>query len=289
MVDDQNDPDYSRYMVPGLERGLRLLCEFSRDEPTLTGAELARRLGAPRSTVFRLLMTLEAMGFVERTDDARTYRLGLAVLRLGFEYLASQGITDLAQPVIERIRDVSSRSTNLVVRDGRDIVYLLRAAATSPFASSISVGTRLPAHATVLGQMLLGDLSLSELRRLYPEPRLEAHGVGTPTTAEALFDHVQALRQAGVGISEGGFEPNISSVASPVFDAQGHVVAVIGVVVPNGSIATDERERLVELVRDGAGTLSKLLDYPGDAKAHSSTSPTTPTLRAVPSRGRGQG
>lgn len=280
MSDEDNDSDLSRYMVPGLERGLRLLCEFSREEPALTGAELARRLGAPRSTVFRLLMTLEAMGFVERADDARTYRLGLAVLRLGFEYLASQGITELAQPVIERIRDVSSRSTNLVVRDGRDIVYVQRAAPASPFASSISVGTRLPAHATVLGQLLLGDLSLSQLRRLYPESRLEAFGVGTPKTAEALFDRVQALRREGFGVSEGGFEPNISSVASAVFDAEGHIVAVIGVVVPNGAIAADECDRLVELVRDGARHLSELLNYPGDSR------PEAPRLRSVTSGGR---
>ena len=280
MVHAGPEPDHARYNVPGLERGLRLLCEFSRHEPTLTGAELARRVGAPRSTVFRLLMTLEAMGFVERTDDGRAYRLGLAVLRLGFEYLASLGITGLAQPLIERIRDRSGRSTNLVVRDGRDIVYILRATSPSPFASSITVGTRLPAHATVLGQLLLSDLNLPELRMLYPESRLEAYGPGTPETVDELFDHVQHLRGQGFGVSESGFELHISTVAAPVFDARRHVAAVIGVVVPNDVIEAGERDRLIDLVRDGARELSRLLDSPAGI------SPEVPALRAVPGGGR---
>ena len=260
MADQGSAPDFSRYMVPGLERGLRMLCEFSRAEPVLTGAELARRVKAPRSTVFRLLMTLEAMGFVERTDDGRAYRLGLAVLRLGFEYLASLDIAGLAQPVVERIRDLSGRATNLVVRDGREIVYIQRAASTSPLASSISVGTRLPAHATVLGQLLLGDLNLPALRALYPEPRLEHHGPGTPATVEALFDRAQKLRAQGHAVSEGGFEPYICTVAAPVLNARRQAVAVIGTVVPHSHMEPAERERLIQLVRDGAGQLSELLD-----------------------------
>src|SRR5262245_20152814 len=166
---DNNDRDADRYTVPGLERGLRILCEFSRREPALTAPELARRLGVPRSTVFRLLVTLEQMGFVERTPDGRAHRLGLAVLRLGFEYMASLDIVALGRPLLERLRDDTAYAASLVVRDGRDIVYLQRAAPQSPFATTVTVGTRLPAHATVLGHVLLGDLTLSALRALYPE------------------------------------------------------------------------------------------------------------------------
>jgi DNA-binding IclR family transcriptional regulator len=92
--------------VPALERGLRLLGEFSREHRTHLGApELARRLDLPRSTVFRLLNTLESLGFVERTDNGNDYRLGVAVLRLGFEYLSSLELTELGQPVLQRLCD----------------------------------------------------------------------------------------------------------------------------------------------------------------------------------------
>jgi DNA-binding IclR family transcriptional regulator len=255
------EPDSDRYTVPGLERGLRILAEFSRREPVLTAPEIARRLGVPRSTVFRLLVTLENMGFVQRTEDGRAHRLGLAVLRLGFEYLASQGITELGRPILERMRDDTGYATSLVVRDGRDIVYILRAAAHSPFASSVNVGTRLPAHATVLGHVLLCDLTLSQLRALYPEPKLEAVNPNTPATTDALFDVAQQARLRGHVMAEGFFEPHISTVAAPVFGDSGHVIAAIGLTVPGGQIAEDQRAALVAQVRGAAMQLSTLLNY----------------------------
>ena len=96
-----------RYAVPALMRGLQLLTQFSRDEKELTGAELARRLGAPRASVFRLLHTLEQLGFVERVGEAPTFRLGVGVLRLGFEYLASMELTELGKPVLDTLRDAT--------------------------------------------------------------------------------------------------------------------------------------------------------------------------------------
>ena len=264
MASADADRDADRYTVPGLERGLRILAEFSRREPVLTAPEIARRLGVPRSTVFRLLVTLENMGFVERTDDGRAHRLGLAVLRLGFEYLASQGITELGRPILERMRDDTGYAASLVVRDGRDIVYILRAVAHSPFASSVSVGTRLPAHATVLGHVLLSDLTLSQLRALYPEGRLEAMNPNTPATTDALFDVAQQTKQRGHVLAEGYFEPHICTVAAPVFGDNGHVVAAIGLTVPGAQIAEDRRAALVAQVRGAAAQLSTLLNYDHD-------------------------
>lgn len=273
-----------RYTVPGLERGLRILQEFSRREPVLTAPEIARRLGVPRSTVFRLLVTLESMGFVERTDDGRAHRLGLAVLRLGFEYLASQGITDLGRPILERMRDDTGYAASLVVRDGRDIVYILRAASPSPFASSVSVGTRLPAHATVLGHVLLSDLTLSQLRALYPESKLEAINERTPATAEALFEQAQQARQRGHVMAEGFFESHICTVAAPVFGDNGHVVAAIGLTIPGARIAEDRRAALVAQVRGAATQLSTLLNY--DAKNEAPAEAPTVALVGRPGKRR---
>ena len=276
--DDTGDgSDSDRYTVPGLERGLRILGEFSRREPTLSAPELARRLGVPRSTVFRLLVTLENMGFIERTADGRAHRLGLAVLRLGFEYLGSLGIVELGRPLLERLRDDTGHAASLVVRDGRDIVYLQRAASFSPFASSVTVGTRLPAHATVLGHVLLGDLSLSQLRALYPEPQLAGSSANTPANADALFDLVQQTRARGYVLAEGFFEPHICTVAAPVHGADGHVSAAIGLTVPGGGIAEEQRAPLVAQVRGAATQLATLLNF--DPQAAADAAPAALPLR----------
>lgn len=261
MTDDDGD----RYTVPGLERGLRILGEFSRTDRVLTPPEIARRLGVPRSTVFRLLVTLENMGFVERTPDGRAYRLGLAVLRLGFEYLASLGLVEWSRPLLERLRDKTGYAASLVVRDGREVVYLYRSAPRSPFATSVAVGTRLPAHATVLGHVLLGDLSLGALRQLYPEPQLQAFTPSTPGTAGELFEAVQRTRQRGWVLAEGYFEPQIGTVAAPVRDDSGHVIAAIGLTVPGPAIPADGQQELVEHTRLAARELSLRLNYDDSA------------------------
>jgi DNA-binding IclR family transcriptional regulator len=258
---DMTDEAGERYNVPALERGLRMLCEFSRENRTLSAPELARRFKLPRSTVFRLLSTLENMGFIERTDGGRDYRLGLAVLRLGFEYLAALPINELGLPLLERLSNASRYPCNLVVRDGRSIVYVAKVSPPSPFVSSVNIGTRLPAHATVLGRILLEDLSLPQLRELYPEDQLKTFSASTPRTVVELFDMVQADRQRGYVLGEGFFEANISTVAAPVRDHTGHVVAALGTTVTSGHIDEARVEALVKDVRDAAAELSALLNY----------------------------
>ncbi|MFT4242708.1 MAG: IclR family transcriptional regulator [Acidovorax sp.] len=251
-----------RYNVPALERGLRLLCEFDRTTRTLSAPELARRFKLPRSTVFRLLSTLENMGFVERTESGRDYRLGVAVLRLGFEYLASLELTELGTPVLNRLAEELGLAANLVVRDGRSIVYVAKVVPSAqPFRSAVSVGTRLPAHATVLGRVLLGDLTLPQLRELYPEPVLEAFSEGTPHTTAELFDLVQVDRAKGYASGEGFFETNISTVAAPIHDRMGHLVAALGVTIPAGHIDGAAMERLERRVKADADEISSLLGH----------------------------
>src|SRR5688572_15436330 len=120
----------NRYIVPGLERGLRLLQLFSRQQRTLGAPEIAKALGVPRSTVFRLIQTLEQLDFLERAANG-SYQLGPAVLRVGFEYLASLEITELARPIVEKLRDRTGFAAQLSVRDGRDAVVVLKMSATS--------------------------------------------------------------------------------------------------------------------------------------------------------------
>jgi len=255
--------DNDRYPVPALERGLRLLGEFSRDTRTLGAPELARRLGLARSTVFLLLATLEGMGFIERVDGGNAYRLGMAVLRLGFEYLASLELTELGQPLLERLCDATRYPCNLVVRDGRSIVYVAKVTPPTPLTSAVRVGTRLPAHATVLGRILLEDLSLAELRQLYPEDRLEVFSPGTPKTPLELFDMVQRDRERGYVLGEGFYEASISTIAAPVRDHSARVVAALGVTVPSAHIDAARMDELVQQVRATADELSGRLNYRG--------------------------
>ncbi|MBB3219579.1 IclR family transcriptional regulator [Pseudoduganella umbonata] len=256
-----DDDGADKYTVPGLERGLRLLCEFSRHDKNLSAPELAKRLDVPRSTVFRLLTTLERMGFVERNEGGRDYRLGMAVLRLGFEYLASLELTEIGRPLLERLREEIGYSTNIVVRDGRSIVYVAKSSMPAAFVSSVNVGTRLPAHATVLGRVLLQDMTLPQLREIYPEEHLKVYSENTPQTVLDLFNLVQRDRERGYVLEEGFFERGISTMAAPVRDHSGKVVAALGATIPEPHIDASRLDSIVGHVRSAAEELSRLLDH----------------------------
>ncbi|UJB31301.1 IclR family transcriptional regulator [Chromobacterium sp. Beijing] len=263
-MDEQNLNDAAaRYTVPALERGLRLLGEFSRGEPTLSAPELARRLALPRSTVFRMLATLEQLGFIERAEGGRDYRLGIAVLRLGFEYLSSLELTELGLPVLGRLRDRIGHACSLVVRDGRSIVYVAKVNPPSWIASNINIGARLPAHATVFGRILLSELPLEKLRELYPEEHLDIHSSQTPRNTLELFHLLQQDRERSCLVGEGFFETNISTVAAPVRNHGGAIIAAIGATLPMPRLEPGQADALAGHIRAAAAELSRALGHAG--------------------------
>jgi DNA-binding IclR family transcriptional regulator len=254
----------SGYRVPGLERGLKILMEFSPREPVLGAPELSRRLRIPRTTVFRLLQTLESLGFLERADKDRNYRLGVAVLRLGFEYLSSLELTDLGLPIIEKLRDETGLTSHIVIRDARDVVFVAKAQSHAPIFSSVkvNVGTRLPAHATTHGQVLMGDLTFDELKKLYPEPELERFTTQTPATVDELYERIRDDARRGFAISESSFERGISVVSAPVRNDTRRIVAVITTTIPRREIDASLLDAgLVDKVRRAADELSARLNY----------------------------
>ncbi len=281
------DNGADKYMVPALERGLRLLQEFGRGNATLGAPELARRLQLPRATIFRMLNTLEAMGFLQRAEGSNDYRLGLSVMRLGFEFLSSMDLTELGQPVIARLCGEIRYPCNIVVRDGRSIVYVAKVTPPTPLTSSVRVGTRLPAHATALGRVLLADLSLPELRTLYPEEHLEAHTPKTPRTVLDLFNLVEADRERGHVFSEGFYESSICTIAAPVRDHSGRVVAALGTTVPAPHVEEGRAETLIAGVCDAAAELSELLNYRPQTQTQTQTQ--TAQLLSLNSRRAGGG
>jgi DNA-binding IclR family transcriptional regulator len=255
-----------KYSVPGLERGLRVLQLFDRARPLLTAAEMARALAIPRSTAFRIAQTLEALGFLQREGDR--YRVGAAVLRLGFEYIASLEVTDLARPVIERLRDETGLSSQLVIRDGREVIVVLKASPPTTFATNVTVGTRMPAHATILGRVLLADADDDALRRLYPEAALPPVSANSPRTLADLRRLLREDRMRGYAVSESFFEQGVSAIAAPVRDESGATVAAISVTAQRPKLEPAAlRERLVKQVVGAAAELSRRLNHQMAAQA----------------------
>ena len=245
------------YVVPGLERGLRLLQLFGPSRRELGAPEIARALELPRSTAFRLLQTLEALEFVERGANG-AFRLGPAVLRLGFEFVASQDAAERGRAIVERLCDETGASSQLAILDGREVVVVLKQNPSSTFVSNVQVGTRMPAHATVVGRILLQD---ADLRRLYPEARLKQYTAQTPRMVGELEKLIAQDRARGYAVSESAYERGICAIAAPVRNHEQRVVAALSVIVPQPRLEAKRREELIHRAVAAAAELSRRLSY----------------------------
>lgn len=134
------EKDARKYLIPGLERGLIILMELSRSHREMSFAEIVKCVDIPKATAYRAIQTLEYMGFIRRHPSTGLYSLGVNVLRLGFEYVASLDVVQVGQPVIESLRDKTGCSSHIAIRDGRDVIYVARVSAANATVRRVSVG-----------------------------------------------------------------------------------------------------------------------------------------------------
>lgn len=245
--------------APGLERGLAILRLFRRDRPNLGPGEIATALAIPRSTVHRLLVALMDQQLVRRLGDGR-YTLDVGVLTLGFEYLASSDIVTLAGPLLETLRNTTNWSTHLGIRQGRNVMYLSRYASRAAVTRNVAIGSSLPAHATLMGRVLLAQLEPTELHALYDGVDLRALAPQGPADLAELQQMIDADRARGYAAAASFYEPGVRAVAAPVRDMTLSIVAAV-----NATAAVADGAELDEVacaVRAAADGISRLLGAP---------------------------
>jgi DNA-binding IclR family transcriptional regulator len=262
-----DDITEDRYIVPGLRRGLAILRLFSRTRRVISVPEMVRELGISRATAFRLTYTLEADRYLRRAPHSNAFQLGLNVLSLGFEYLGSLDLVEVARPVLDDLRDQTDASAHMGVLDRIEVVYILKAPSQHRLRSNVTVGARMPAHATSIGRALLFDTPLEHLRVLYRGVKMEVFSKQTPATVAELHTRLEEERRNGYVSYRSAFAPGIASVAAPVRDASGQIVAAINVSDYESLPGMQDERHLAEAVRRAATAISQGLGYRLDSAA----------------------
>ena len=256
------------YFVPGLHRGLLALEIVARAQRPINITEIASELGITRSSAFRLVYTLKYMGFLEDHGTSKLLTLGPRVLNIGFAYLASQDIIEIARPDLEILRDQTSVSAHLAIRDEQNVLYLSCIQTRSGFLSNMNVGSRVPAYASPMGWLLLSDLSSRELTRLFGPGPLKAFTDKTPATAAELAARIAQISDQQCVISRGILEAGGSSIAAPVLDREGKVVAAIDISGPDSAYDLNAIEtRYAREVISAAERISARLGYSGKSRS----------------------
>jgi len=211
--------------VQSFERGLAVIRAFSRETPALTLSDVARRTGMTRAAARRFLITLEHLGYV--STDGRMFTLRPAVLQLGYAYLSSFSLAEIAQDHVERLAEQLHESCSASVLDGDEIVYVARAATNRIMTINLAIGTRLPAYCTSMGRVLLAALSDEALERYLDRVPLPALTRRTLTDRTALCAQVQRVREQGWCLLDQELEDGVRSVAYPLHNSAGQVIAAV--------------------------------------------------------------
>jgi IclR family pca regulon transcriptional regulator len=213
--------------VQSLVRGLSVIRAFSAEAPELTLSDVAKATGLTRAAARRFLLTLVDVGYVR--TDGKYFSLTARVLELGYAFLSSASLPEIAQPHLERLSADVHESSSLSVLEGADVVYIARSAVSRIMTVSINIGTRFPAYATSMGHVLLAGLDGAALDAYLAEVRLEPLTSHTITSRDALVAELDRVREQGWALVDQELEEGLRSVAAPVRDTRGAVVAAVNV------------------------------------------------------------
>jgi len=213
--------------VQSLARGLSVLRAFNHGLPSATLSEVAQRANLSRAVARRSLLTLLHLGYVGQRG--RLFYLTPRVLELGFGYLSSLDITEVAQHAMEQLSATVDESCSMAVLDGHDIVYVVRVPVRRVMSVNLGVGARLPAFATSMGRVLLADLPQATFEHWLQGVQWQAFTTNTRCKPASLRDEVARVRSQGHALNLQELEPGLCSVAVPLRDANGRAVAAINV------------------------------------------------------------
>lgn len=248
-------------MVKSAARVTDLLELVSREPAGLAFTAIARETKIPKSSLHGLVAVLTARGYLVR--DGAAYRIGLRLFELGSRYLKHTELIAAAAPVMEVLNRCCGETVNLGTRDGRQIVILHQVSSRHAYGLSVSVGSRWPAHSSVIGKALLATLPDAEVRALYAGAALEACTRYTATTVDELLARLAETRRQGVALNRQEMFEGGESVGAVARDHAGRAVAAVSAAVPVFRITKAYRERLVSSLRLTAGAISTKLGYPG--------------------------
>ena len=238
-------PDF----IEALARGLDVIRAFQPGQPAMSLAAVAKATGLTRPTARRILLTLKQMGYVRVVDPLeqmgdvravdpkavdrkavdRRYELTPRVLELGMSYVLSRNLWEVARPHMERLVARTHESSSIAQLDGSDIVYVARVAVPKIVALAVTIGTRFPAMQTSLGKVLLAALSPEEAERVLAEPSRSGIPPRVAFSSEERAARLREVRARGWALTDEELAAGIRSVAAPLRDGEGRVIASLNV------------------------------------------------------------
>lgn len=244
--------------IQGLERGLAVLQAFDAEHPNRTTTELATATQLSRPVVRRILLTLQRLGYVATSDGRWT--LTPRVLSIGQHYTATHALTEVAQPHLMRLAEQTGESSTLATLDDNEVVYIARMPVRRVLSVTVAPGTRVAAHATSLGRVLLAWESTERIEHIITESGLPSLTPYTVTDPVQFREILSTVRHQGWSMVVSEREEGLISLSAPIRDHHGHVIAAVASSTSTGRASPKGlREDVVPVLVDTAKRISREL------------------------------
>jgi IclR family pca regulon transcriptional regulator len=250
-------PQRSNDFIQSLERGLEVMNSFSRERAHQTLSEVAQMTGLTRATTRRVLLTLTELGYVHQSG--RSFSLTPKMLDLGYSYLSSLEVVEVAQRPMERLVEEVKESSSMSVLDGSEIVYVARVPTKRIMTIALALGSRLPAYPTSMGRVLLSGLPDSQIDDYIEQTRLERLTPHTITDPDEFRSAIGNVRAKGFALVDQELEVGVRSIAAPILNGRQEIIAAMNISchasrVTLGQIRREFRPKLI----DTANEISRL-------------------------------
>nr|WP_319248537.1 IclR family transcriptional regulator [uncultured Celeribacter sp.] len=260
---DLTPPKPNTYEVPPVTRAINLLRYIAAGNRCRNISKASNALEINRTTLIRLLHTLEAEQMIEADLEGGGYILSYGLLELASNMLSGRNIVRLARPILGRLARDIGLSAHLGVLSGTEVIVLVRETPNVQLISNVHEGSRLPAHAAVMGRIILAHLPRDEVLALYDNKPLPAITDKTPTTLEELSTQLDEDNGEGLAWSIAFYEEGIGSCAAVILNHADSPVGAISVSGPQAAFdpTTGKRQQIASALREAAGQLSGLMGH----------------------------
>lgn len=254
-------PNKRTASIQVLEKAMAVLQCFQKDTPELRIPQLSEKLGIPKPTIHRILVTLERGKFVKKNPDTEAYHLGIGILNLASNLLNSMDVRTIALPVMKQLAKETGENCFLGIYDDGDAVNIHQEQGENILTSYNRIGLRIPAHLSALGKVILANLDQDELEKYLETANFEKRTPNSIASKKEFIDEINAIKANGYAVDDEEFEIGLKCIASPIFNLHGNVTAAISISGPANRISekatTDFKNKTIAAAKE----ISRNLGY----------------------------
>jgi DNA-binding IclR family transcriptional regulator len=253
-----------RYLINSIIRACNILKCLSKDKTHFKISEVARQLHLDRSATYRILLSLERCGLVEKDEKTGEYSLGMAAFEIGNVYLRQMDFVQISKPFMADLALKVQETVHLAVLSDTEIVYVDKNDSPRSLGVMSKIGQRAPVYCTALGKILLAHQPKDELSRIIGEIKLKPFTKNTITSKKRLIQELKVIREKGYALDQREYEEDVECIGAPIRNHLGDAIAALSISGPQRKINTPLEKQFISQVIKAASLVSSKMGYMGN-------------------------